>query len=97
LWLKTLYRKRAVTWPFIFYTIIWTLSVIQNLIFTILLMHGKFGSFLFSFYSKIILFLTLNRKDLFLNKKYSFFTIIKKKIKLDELKYCLILEARGEE
>ncbi|TNX27628.1 sodium transporter, partial [Enterococcus faecium] len=25
-WLKTLYRKRAVTWPFIFYTIIWTLS-----------------------------------------------------------------------
>ncbi|TKP11079.1 sodium transporter, partial [Enterococcus faecium] len=24
--LKTLYRKRAVTWPFIFYTIIWTLS-----------------------------------------------------------------------
>ena len=26
LWLKTLYRKRAVTWPFIFYTIIWTLS-----------------------------------------------------------------------
>ncbi|AZV36731.1 hypothetical protein CVT45_07660 [Enterococcus faecium Com15] len=71
--------------------------VIQNLIFTILLMHGKFGSFLFSFYSKIILFLTLNKKDLFLNKKYSFFTIIKKKIKLDELKYCLILEARGEE
>ena len=28
LWLKTLYRKRAVTWPFIFYTIIWTLSKI---------------------------------------------------------------------
>ncbi|KAA9205905.1 hypothetical protein F6X83_11130, partial [Enterococcus faecium] len=28
LWLKTLYRKRAVTWPFIFYTIIWTLSEI---------------------------------------------------------------------
>ncbi len=28
LWLKTLYRKRAVTWPFIFYTIIWTLSSI---------------------------------------------------------------------
>ncbi|MCZ1504240.1 sodium transporter, partial [Enterococcus faecium] len=28
LWLKTLYRKRAVTWPFIFYTIIWTLSLI---------------------------------------------------------------------
>ncbi|TNX27662.1 sodium transporter, partial [Enterococcus faecium] len=26
--LKTLYRKRAVTWPFIFYTIIWTLSKI---------------------------------------------------------------------
>ncbi|MGF7336008.1 hypothetical protein, partial [Enterococcus faecium] len=26
-WLKTLYRKRAVTWPFIFYTIIWTLSI----------------------------------------------------------------------
>ena len=33
LWLKTLYRKRAVTWPFIFYTIIWTLSIISNLIF----------------------------------------------------------------
>ena len=28
LWLKTLYRKRAVTWPFNFYTIIWTLSLI---------------------------------------------------------------------
>ena len=26
LWLKTLYRKRALTWHFIFYTIIWTLS-----------------------------------------------------------------------
>ena len=31
LWLKTLYRKRAVTWPFIFYTIIWTLSIIDLL------------------------------------------------------------------
>ncbi|RXU67289.1 sodium transporter, partial [Enterococcus faecium] len=36
-WLKTLYRKRAVTWPFIFYTIIWTLSfkcyiILKNLI-----------------------------------------------------------------
>ncbi|OOL79480.1 hypothetical protein B1P95_16390 [Enterococcus faecium] len=30
LWLKTLYRKRAVTWPFIFYTIIWTLSISYN-------------------------------------------------------------------
>ncbi|ONN33900.1 hypothetical protein BTN89_15630 [Enterococcus faecium] len=30
LWLKTLYRKRAVTWPFIFYTIIWTLSKIAK-------------------------------------------------------------------
>ncbi|WP_206736279.1 hypothetical protein, partial [Enterococcus faecium] len=30
LWLKTLYRKRAVTWPFIFYTIIWTLSKSHN-------------------------------------------------------------------
>ncbi|RTK57390.1 hypothetical protein DRJ73_12050 [Enterococcus faecalis] len=30
LWLKTLYRKRAVTWPFIFYTIIWTLSTIYR-------------------------------------------------------------------
>ncbi|PCE03631.1 hypothetical protein CKY07_14405 [Enterococcus faecium] len=30
LWLKTLYRKRAVTWPFIFYTIIWTLSNSQE-------------------------------------------------------------------
>ncbi|PCE04675.1 hypothetical protein CKY07_12780 [Enterococcus faecium] len=33
LWLKTLYRKRAVTWPFIFYTIIWTLSVFSFLNF----------------------------------------------------------------
>ncbi|RXF02021.1 hypothetical protein EG869_10930, partial [Enterococcus faecium] len=32
LWLKTLYRKRAVTWPFIFYTIIWTLSILKLLI-----------------------------------------------------------------
>ncbi|WP_261784927.1 hypothetical protein [Enterococcus faecium] len=31
LWLKTLYRKRAVTWPFIFYTIIWTLSSILKI------------------------------------------------------------------
>ncbi|MDJ9036040.1 PTS sugar transporter subunit IIA, partial [Enterococcus faecalis] len=31
LWLKTLYRKRAVTWPFIFYTIIWTLSENEQL------------------------------------------------------------------
>ncbi|TKM58006.1 hypothetical protein DVW61_11905 [Enterococcus faecium] len=31
MWLKTLYRKRAVTWPFIFYTIIWTLSEEQPL------------------------------------------------------------------
>ena len=30
LWLKTLYRKRAVTWPFIFYTIIWTLSFLSK-------------------------------------------------------------------
>ncbi|WP_238703213.1 hypothetical protein, partial [Enterococcus faecium] len=30
LWLKTLYRKRAVTWPFIFYTIIWTLSHVMK-------------------------------------------------------------------
>ncbi|MEJ4299468.1 hypothetical protein SJ675_11615, partial [Enterococcus faecium] len=30
-WLKTLYRKRAVTWPFIFYTIIWTLSIFRIL------------------------------------------------------------------
>ena len=30
LWLKTLYRKRAVTWPFIFYTIIWTLSLFEE-------------------------------------------------------------------
>ncbi|WP_347005346.1 hypothetical protein, partial [Enterococcus faecalis] len=29
-WLKTLYRKRAVTWPFIFYTIIWTLSFFKE-------------------------------------------------------------------
>ncbi|RSU08971.1 hypothetical protein CBF27_13780 [Vagococcus acidifermentans] len=35
LWLKTLYRKRAVTWPFIFYTIIWTLSI-TSLIFSLL-------------------------------------------------------------
>ncbi|MBL5004737.1 hypothetical protein CUZ96_0585 [Enterococcus lactis] len=42
-------------------------------------MYGKFESFLFSFYSKIILVLSFNRKILFLNKKYSFFTIIEKK------------------
>ncbi|RYJ82220.1 VOC family protein, partial [Enterococcus faecium] len=30
-WLKTLYRKRAVTWPFIFYTIIWTLSSFMSI------------------------------------------------------------------
>ncbi|MDO8026590.1 hypothetical protein EXW17_13005 [Enterococcus faecium] len=35
LWLKTLYRKRAVTWPFIFYTIIWTLSHYLLLLFKI--------------------------------------------------------------
>ncbi|TQA98571.1 hypothetical protein FKY92_15025, partial [Enterococcus faecalis] len=33
LWLKTLYRKRAVTWPFIFYTIIWTLSTYPEFYF----------------------------------------------------------------
>lgn len=49
------------------------------------------------FISKIILFLALNRKDLFLNKNTLFLRLLKKKIKLDELKYCLILEARGEE
>lgn len=32
LWLKTLYRKRAVTWPFIFYTIIWTLSKYSDIL-----------------------------------------------------------------
>ncbi|QHT44296.1 hypothetical protein FCF09_11540 [Enterococcus faecium] len=36
LWLKTLYRKRAVTWPFIFYTIIWTLS--QNFLLKLLVL-----------------------------------------------------------
>ncbi|WP_428217806.1 hypothetical protein, partial [Enterococcus faecium] len=33
----------------------------------------------FSFYSKVILVLSFNTKILFLNKKYSFFTIIEKK------------------
>ncbi|RTK74142.1 hypothetical protein DRJ83_14030 [Enterococcus faecalis] len=39
LWLKTLYRKRAVTWPFIFYTIIWTLSpfFLKNPLFHVIL------------------------------------------------------------
>ncbi|MBK4749171.1 hypothetical protein CU024_1184 [Enterococcus faecium] len=35
----------------------------------------------FSFYSKVILVLSFNTKILFLNKKYSFFTIIEKKDK----------------
>ncbi|MCZ1304145.1 hypothetical protein FVD74_04465, partial [Enterococcus faecium] len=38
-WLKTLYRKRAVTWPFIFYTIIWTLSNKSKIIKSICLTH----------------------------------------------------------
>ncbi|PQB78119.1 hypothetical protein CUN36_03780, partial [Enterococcus faecium] len=41
LWLKTLYRKRTVIWPFYFYTIIWTLSWLgsfyNNIKYTILL------------------------------------------------------------
>ncbi|ROX26517.1 hypothetical protein EGY01_12305 [Enterococcus faecium] len=36
LWLKTLYRKRAVTWPFIFYTIIWTLSSLLLILLTLM-------------------------------------------------------------
>ena len=60
-------------------------------------MHGKFGSFLFSFYSKIILYLTLNKKDLFLNKKYSFFTIIKKKIKLFRDIICQYSETKNKD
>ncbi len=50
LWLKTLYRKRAVTWPFIFYTIIWTLSKIYKFqrmkhctSFTLIMQQTKFG------------------------------------------------------
>ncbi|RTK29915.1 hypothetical protein DRJ91_10915 [Enterococcus faecalis] len=49
LWLKTLYRKRAVTWPFIFYTIIWTLSdffhetLLIYLIICIFLKHLPFA------------------------------------------------------
>ncbi len=45
LWLKTLYRKRAVTWPFIFYTIIWTLSV---LFMTIVVLVNEIGCYLLS-------------------------------------------------
>ncbi|MCX3918669.1 hypothetical protein NMD67_15690, partial [Enterococcus faecium] len=47
LWLKTLYRKRAVTWPFIFYTIIWTLSehmiYIQAIVFVTLMIGLLIG------------------------------------------------------
>ncbi|PCZ75287.1 hypothetical protein A4Q97_06530, partial [Listeria monocytogenes] len=46
LWLKTLYRKRAVTWPFIFYTIIWTLSQIGMFISVIYILLEWFTLFL---------------------------------------------------
>jgi len=63
LWLKTLYRKRAVTWPFIFYTIIWTLSffpfgVLLNVNFKGLSFSKKLGIiFLVSFFAEFIQFL----------------------------------------
>ncbi|RXF31339.1 hypothetical protein EG874_15185 [Enterococcus faecalis] len=48
LWLKTLYRKRAVIWPFIFYTIIWTLSKKKmnstRLIFVLILIGMVLGN-----------------------------------------------------
>ncbi|TKN14648.1 hypothetical protein DVW83_13600 [Enterococcus sp. VV15] len=50
MWLKTLYRKRAVTWPFIFYTIIWTLSYL-----TIFYIEKKQRNFIFIFTFLIIL------------------------------------------
>ncbi|MHC5269503.1 hypothetical protein ACYSNO_10020 [Enterococcus sp. LJL98] len=40
LWLKTLYRKRTVTWPFLFYTIIWTLSLL--FIFSTIILFSTF-------------------------------------------------------
>ncbi|MEJ4364114.1 hypothetical protein SJ739_14385, partial [Enterococcus faecium] len=44
------------------------------------LLHNYMDVILFfSFYSKVILVLSFNTKILFLNKKYSFFTIIEKK------------------
>ena len=43
LWLKTLYRKRAVTWPFIFYTIIWTLSFSNSYLKDLNKLRGKIG------------------------------------------------------
>ncbi|EJX58122.1 hypothetical protein HMPREF1377_01012, partial [Enterococcus faecium R494] len=45
--------------------------------FTFTQLYGR--NLFFSFYSKVILVLSFNTKILFLNKKYSFFTIIEKK------------------
>ena len=50
LWLKTLYRKRAVTWPFIFYTIIWTLSKNIGSISITLLLLAFFQQFVLLLY-----------------------------------------------
>ncbi|WP_425268296.1 hypothetical protein, partial [Enterococcus faecium] len=57
LWLKTLYRKRAVTWPFIFYTIIWTLSMNLMLLIFIVLWLGYINhDFLISSFSSLGIF-----------------------------------------
>ena len=73
LWLKTLYRKRAVTWPFIFYTIIWTLSIYTTgeLSFHLSRIKG-----LSSIFEGPINYTTFNNYGDGLNYFYPFLTII---------------------
>ncbi|WP_425461952.1 hypothetical protein, partial [Enterococcus faecalis] len=59
LWLKTLYRKRAVTWPFIFYTIIWTLSNLERFLFILSNITAVFQVFFNYLKSKVV---KLNKK-----------------------------------
>ncbi|ROZ13181.1 hypothetical protein EGX06_09110 [Enterococcus hirae] len=56
LWLKTLYRKRAVTWPFIFYTIIWTLSLKTGILLFIKSVYISFFAFYFQNKRYLLLF-----------------------------------------
>nr|WP_225581395.1 hypothetical protein [Enterococcus faecalis] len=58
--LKTLYRKRTVIWPFYFYTIIRTLSVLLLVAYLILVKK-------FYFFSNLI---PKNTTDINLGKKY---------------------------
>ncbi|PQE68247.1 hypothetical protein CUS29_13985, partial [Enterococcus faecium] len=72
----TLYRKRAVTWPFIFYTIIWTLSTKSKrklILFVIEL------AFFTSFHNERTLILILRASNLRnINKNVTLWTIKKK-------------------